>query len=70
MKARGWRKFLAMTGSLLVCWHVALTGIGHQVDLVALAVLLAAIYAGPAAYMGANVWKEHVRIKSGGKKDD
>lgn len=68
MKARGWRKFLAMLVCLLVCWHVALVGIGHQVDLVALAALLAAICAGPAAYMGANVWKEHVRMKNGGTR--
>lgn len=63
MKVRGWRKFLAMVACLLVCWHVALTGIFHQVDLLTLAALITAICAGPAAYMGANVWKEFVRIK-------
>jgi len=65
MKLKGWRKFVAMLTGLLVAWHLALVGIQHGVDLVALAALVTASCAAPAAYMGSNVWKEHVRTKNG-----
>lgn len=67
MRLKGWRKFSAMVLGLLVSWHVAIVGIKHGVDLVALAALVGAVCAAPAAYMGSNVWKAHVRTKNGGK---
>ena len=70
----GYPKFTLAVLYLIVAWRLAEKAIEAGRDLTATGVMLGAIATGVLYFVGADVWKEHVRetreLKSGPRRND
>lgn len=70
----GYPKFTLAVIYLAVAWHLGHAAIVAGRDLTATAAMLGAIATGVLYFVGADVWKEHVRetreLKSGPRRND
>jgi len=63
----GYPKFTLATLYLVIAWHLGHSAIVADRDLTAVGAMLGAIATGVLYFVGADVWKEHVRENRGSK---